>query len=441
MKMAAQSRSAGGFPFEELLALYSYKVSDIEKTTCHMAARLPNMTLDKDQIAGNLFPGEEEEECSEDLSSLVSSKSSDLLDQLQGGNKDQLVSSSDEEPDDASTPSNEDHKEIMVGSMYQAKIPPLNPYNYSERASFLAYNNEDQLLWKPGVLSTREVEDFLLSAQRTNALEGNFVKDNEQALYELVKCNFNAEEALRRLRFNVKVFSDLCAWSEEECRNFETGYKVYGKNFHLIQANKVRTRSVGECVEYYYMWKKSERHEYFTQQTTRLTRKKYNMQSGNMEDGDPDQEVGETEGSNHLLTQNSMAPTKLVSPLPPQGKKGSVIDDVELLPRMPELHGDGSTTQLSGFSLPTEDQLLSQPCPPSSLWSRPEPPSRLFLQLHRLDGPCPLEGSQRGAARAETDPSVCCRWNSACCVSHFTSSVLGSLLQRPLAYHRRSLSQ
>lgn len=26
-----------------------------------------------------------------------------------------------------------------------------------------------------------------------------------QALYELVKCNFNVEEALRRLRFNVKV--------------------------------------------------------------------------------------------------------------------------------------------------------------------------------------------------------------------------------------------
>lgn len=28
-----------------------------------------------------------------------------------------------------------------------------------------------------------------------------------QALYELVKCNYNAEEALRRLHFNVKVFS------------------------------------------------------------------------------------------------------------------------------------------------------------------------------------------------------------------------------------------
>lgn len=95
-----------------------------------------------------------------------------------------------------------------------------------------------------------------------------------QALYELVKCNFNAEEALRRLRFNVKVirgehvapafpalrschvldtadatvlfllFADgFCAWSEEECRNFEHGFRVHGKNFHLIQANKVRTLS------------------------------------------------------------------------------------------------------------------------------------------------------------------------------------------------------
>ncbi|KAM9832167.1 LOW QUALITY PROTEIN: mesoderm induction early response protein 2 [Neosynchiropus ocellatus] len=482
MKMAAQSRSAGGFPFEELLALYSYKVSEIEKTTCHMAARLPNMTLDKDQIAGSLFHGEEEEESSEDLSSVVSSKSSDLLDQLQGGNKDQLVSSSDEEPDDASTPSNEDHKEIMVGSMYQAQIPPLNPYNYSERA----YNNEDQLLWKPGVLSSHEVEGFLLSAQRPNAQEGNFVKDNEQALYELVKCNFNAEEALRRLRFNVKVFSDLCAWSEEECRNFETGYKVYGKNFHLIQANKVRTRSVGECVEYYYMWKKSERHEYFTQQTTRLTRKKYNMQPGSMEDGDPDQEVGETEGNN----LNSMAPTKLVSPLPPQSsldrekrgaespppqtnsplslkavtsvqtgfRKQAEPADVEMLSRMSELHSSGATTLLSGFTLPTEDQLLtspsapvqvlSQPGPPSSQWSRPESPSCLFLQLHGLDGSCPPVGPQRRAPRAETDLSVRGRWNSTCCVSRISSAVLpsrlqalGSLLQRPLAYHRRSLTQ
>lgn len=39
-------------------------------------------------------------------------------------------------------------------------------------------------------------------------------------------------------------------------------------------ALQVRTRSVGECVEYYYLWKKSERYDYFAQQT-RLGRRKY----------------------------------------------------------------------------------------------------------------------------------------------------------------------
>uniref|UniRef100_UPI003AAFB638 mesoderm induction early response protein 2 isoform X2 n=1 Tax=Centroberyx gerrardi TaxID=166262 RepID=UPI003AAFB638 len=249
MKMAARSHTASELPLEELLALYGYEVPEPERETCHLAASLPDMTLDKDQITKDLFPGEEEEESSaDDLTPSVTSNTSDLLRRLQGRDKDTLVSSSEEDSDDASVPSNEERKDIMVGSMYQAKIPSLCPYTYQERA----YDSEDQLLWSPGVLPVQEVEEFLLSAQRPGGQGGaahtqmyrDAVRDNEQALYELVKCNFNAEEALRRLRFNVKVFSEeLCAWSEEECRNFEHGYRVYGKNFHLIQANKGGWRS------------------------------------------------------------------------------------------------------------------------------------------------------------------------------------------------------
>uniref|UniRef100_A0A6I8PCY3 Mesoderm induction early response protein 1 n=1 Tax=Ornithorhynchus anatinus TaxID=9258 RepID=A0A6I8PCY3_ORNAN len=175
--------------------------------------------------------------------------------------------------------------EIMVGSMFQAEIP-VGVCKYKENEK--VYENDDQLLWNPDFLFEEKVIEFLNEASRRTGdekgveaiPEGSHIKDNEQALYELVKCNFDTEEALRRLRFNVKAArEELSVWTEEECRNFEQGLKAYGKDFHLIQANKVRTRSVGECVAFYYMWKKSERYDFFAQQT-RFGKKKYNLHPG-----------------------------------------------------------------------------------------------------------------------------------------------------------------
>ncbi|XP_074933419.1 mesoderm induction early response protein 2 isoform X2 [Phalacrocorax aristotelis] len=297
MKLCPPLAQSSEMPFEELLALYGYEASDPiseqDSESNDVTPNLPDMTLDKEQIAKDLLSGEEEEETqssADDLTpSVTSHDASDLFPNQPGSNN--FLADEDKEPcsspcassmaedsEEDSIPSNECKKEIMVGPQYQATVPIPHFNRHGEKA----YENEDQLLWDPNILPEREVEEFLYRAvkRRWDELssislpEGEMVKDNEQALYELVKCNFNAEEALRRLRFNVKVIRDeLCAWSEEECRNFEHGFRVHGKNFHLIQANKVRTRSVGECVEYYYMWKKSERYDYFTQQT-RLGRKK-----------------------------------------------------------------------------------------------------------------------------------------------------------------------
>lgn len=47
----------------------------------------------------------------------------------------------------------------------------------------------------------------------------------------------------------------------------------------LNQIFQVRTRSVGDCVAFYYMWKKSERYDFFAQQT-RLGKRKYNLHPG-----------------------------------------------------------------------------------------------------------------------------------------------------------------
>lgn len=189
------------------------------------------------------------------------------------------------EDDEDYIPSEDWKKEIMVGSMFQAEIPVgMCRYRETEKV----YENDDQLLWNPDFVVEERVIEFLNEASRRTGEEkgleaipeGAHIKDNEQALYELVKCNFDTEEALRRLRFNVKAArEELSVWTEEECRNFEQGLKAYGKDFHLIQANKVRTRSVGECVAFYYMWKKSERYDFFAQQT-RFGKKKYNLHPG-----------------------------------------------------------------------------------------------------------------------------------------------------------------
>ncbi|XP_034071291.1 mesoderm induction early response protein 1b isoform X2 [Gymnodraco acuticeps] len=149
---------------------------------------------------------------------------------------------SDEDED--YVPSEDWKKEIMVGSMYQAETPVgLSKYKDNEKV----YENDDQMLWNPECLPEGEVVEFLTEASRRTGEEkgvdaipeGSHIKDNEQALYELVKCDFDTEEALRRLRFNVKAArEELSVWTEEECRNFEQGLKAYGKDFHLVQANK-----------------------------------------------------------------------------------------------------------------------------------------------------------------------------------------------------------
>lgn len=54
---------------------------------------------------------------------------------------------------------------------------------------------------------------------------------------------------------------------------------IYTKSFTIIpQINrtKVKTRSVGECVQFYYLWKKTERHDAYTHKQ-RLEKKKYHL--------------------------------------------------------------------------------------------------------------------------------------------------------------------
>ena len=109
-------------------------------------------------------------------------------------------------------------------------------------------DNKDKLMWQPDKLKTHQVEKYL------SIWQGNGVNvgDDEQALYQLHKCDYNIEEALEVQPVNVTV-EDL--WSDKDRRAFELGLELYGKDFYLIQTKKVPTKTVAEIIQFYYCQK------------------------------------------------------------------------------------------------------------------------------------------------------------------------------------------
>nr|XP_044994858.1 mesoderm induction early response protein 3 isoform X3 [Jaculus jaculus] len=287
----------GNMPLEDLLAFYGYEStipavtnSSANSSPSELADELPDMTLDKEEIAKDLLSGDDEETQSsaDDLTpSVTSHETSDFFPRPLRSNTtcDGDKESEVEDVDADSGNSPEDlRKEIMIGLQYQAEIPPyLGEYDGNEKVC----ENEDQLLWRPDVVLESKVKEYLVETSLRTGSEkmidrmssGAHTRDNEQALYELLKCNHNVKEAIERYCTGKAAQEGMTAWTEEECRGFEHALMLYGKDFHLIQKNKVRTRTVAECVAFYYMWKKSERHDHFAQQT-RFGKKRYNHHPG-----------------------------------------------------------------------------------------------------------------------------------------------------------------
>ncbi|XP_051568840.1 mesoderm induction early response protein 1-like isoform X2 [Myxocyprinus asiaticus] len=238
----------GEMPIHELLKLYGYSTGgspdeedgDVQEedseNTCSSHSKL------KEEGRHELSDHDEDTQSSGDETPSCSVSHSTA--QLICSQPCNYLEGNEESEDEEYIPSEHWKKEIMVGSMYQAETPVgLCTYKDNEKA----YENDDQLLWNPELLPEEKVVEFLAEASKRTGEEtgvhaipeGSHVKDNEQALFELVKCNFNAQEALRRLKFNVKAAKEeMSAWTEEECRGFEQGLKAYGKDFSSIQANK-----------------------------------------------------------------------------------------------------------------------------------------------------------------------------------------------------------
>ena len=197
----------------------------------------------------------------------------------------QPTHSEDSCDDYSSSEEEEMRKTIMIGNAYQAVVPE----GFSKYGESRPYKYADKLLWDPKGMSNDEIEQYLQSsheitdsgAEGIDVLPmGAHTRDDEQSLFLLMQCNYNIEEALKKHRVNpAPPPNPSSLWTDEECRNFENGLLTYGKDFHTIQSQKVRTRSVSEIVQFYYLWKKTERHDIFANKM-RPDKKKYMLHPG-----------------------------------------------------------------------------------------------------------------------------------------------------------------
>uniref|UniRef100_A0AAV2KM16 Uncharacterized protein n=1 Tax=Knipowitschia caucasica TaxID=637954 RepID=A0AAV2KM16_KNICA len=158
---------------------------------------------------------------------------------------------------------------INVGPEFQADIPPclFDEWSYAKEAS-----PQERLLWKPWDELTHctavqdQVEKFLQMCS-SSCLPGGGL-NTELALHCLHHCHGDVMATLEMLLFSQLVpaedyhYSGADVWTESEKRLFTAALETHHKDFSLIQT-MVKTKTVAQCVELYYVRKKLDKEKTF----------------------------------------------------------------------------------------------------------------------------------------------------------------------------------
>ncbi|XP_015926760.1 zinc finger protein 541 [Parasteatoda tepidariorum] len=172
---------------------------------------------------------------------------------------------------------------VNIGSNYQAKIPPFNP-NFKD--ALLVKHKADKV-WDPSTmdsLSEEEVEMYLeLSC---SAVVPGGGRNKEYALHLLQMCKGKIKDAILSLmdtgpKLSPKhplltfQYSENDQWSPEEIEAYHQGLLRCDKDFFSI-AKDIPTKSVKQCIQFYYLWKKVCPDEY---KRIRLIRRRKEQES------------------------------------------------------------------------------------------------------------------------------------------------------------------
>ncbi|XP_036287764.1 mitotic deacetylase-associated SANT domain protein isoform X1 [Pipistrellus kuhlii] len=154
---------------------------------------------------------------------------------------------------------------INVGSRFQAEIPSMR-----DRALAAADPHKADLVWQPWeeLESSREkqrqVEDLLTAA--CSSIFPGAGTNQELALHCLHESRGDILETLNKLLLKKPLrprnhplatyhYTGSDQWKMSERKLFNKGIAIYKKDFFLVQ-KLIQTKTVAQCVEFYYTYKK-----------------------------------------------------------------------------------------------------------------------------------------------------------------------------------------
>ncbi|XP_063206419.1 zinc finger protein 541-like [Chroicocephalus ridibundus] len=162
----------------------------------------------------------------------------------------------------------EAERRINIGSQFQSELPDLqDPARLEEEEEGAS------LVWKPwGDVETNpetqeKVRNLLHLASAKGGPGGRV--NAELALHCLHEAQGDVLEAAEMLRAGPPRrpeshpladyhYTGSDTWTPVEEQLFKEAFYLHKKNFRLIQ-KQIQTKSVSQCVEYYYTWKKKTR--------------------------------------------------------------------------------------------------------------------------------------------------------------------------------------
>uniref|UniRef100_A0A7N6BRL3 ELM2 and Myb/SANT-like domain containing 1b n=1 Tax=Anabas testudineus TaxID=64144 RepID=A0A7N6BRL3_ANATE len=154
---------------------------------------------------------------------------------------------------------------INIGSRYQAEVPELR-----QRSAVELDHHRAELVWVP-LNELEEKPDFQQKVEDLMHLACSSVlcgggTNQELAHHCLYECKGDIMAALSMLMLRNPIFpkshqlsnyhySGSDGWTAAERRQFNKGIAAYKKDFFMVQ-KQVITKTVAQCVEFYYTYKK-----------------------------------------------------------------------------------------------------------------------------------------------------------------------------------------